>query len=323
MTMASSTGQPLLSSSSVLLAARTTTICRAQFHHPLLFRSRRQQQPTSIKSLLNADSTKKTAVATTILLSTLSSPSQSFASDAVPDPQTSTPPPAPQVIEKIQSANPFAQNSLTAPKPQQSSTDIPDGSQWRYSEFLNAVKKGKVERVRFSKDGGSVQLTAVDGRRAVVTVPNDPDLIDILAMNGVDISVSEGENGNGIFNIIGNLIFPFLAFAGLFFLFRRGGQGGPGGPGGIGGGEPMDFGKSKSKFQEVPETGVSFVDVAGADQAKIELQEVVDFLKNPDKYTALGAKIPKGCCWQGLWPGRQEYHSSHALLQNLWNYLLV
>merc|ERR1719380_427522 len=71
--------------------------------------------------------------------------------------------------------------------------------------------------------------------------------------------------------------------------------GGPmGGPGG-----PMDFGRSKSKFQEVPETGVKFADVAGVDGAKLELVEVVDFLKNPDKYTALGAKIPKGCLLVG------------------------
>lgn len=196
-------------------------------------------------------------------------------------------------------ANPFAQALLTAPKPQSSSSssDLPEGSQWRYSEFLSAVRRGKVERVRFSKDGSTLQLTAVDGRRAAVVVPNDPDLIDILAMNGVDISVSEGDSGNGLFNLIGNLLFPFLAFAGLFFLFRRA-QGGPGaGPGGLGG--PMDFGRSKSKFQEVPDTGVTFADVAGADQAKLELQEVVDFLKNPDKYTALGAKIPKGCLLVG------------------------
>ncbi|TYI82045.1 hypothetical protein E1A91_D05G194900v1, partial [Gossypium mustelinum] len=185
---------------------------------------------------------------------------------------------------------------LIAPKPQSQSSDLPEGSQWRYIEFLNAVKKGKVERVRFSKDGSVLQLSAVDGRRASVIVPNDPDLIDILAMNGVDISVSKGESGNVLFNFIGNLLFPFLAFAGLFFLFRRA-QGGPGGPGGLGG--PMDFGRSKSKFQEVPETGVTFADVAGADQAKLELQEVVDFLKNPDKYTALGAKIPKGCLLVG------------------------
>ena len=206
-----------------------------------------------------------------------------------------TPPP---VIEAQQSqpSSPFSQNLLlTAPKPQ-SSSDLPEGTNWRYSDFLNAVKKGKVERVRFSKDGSALQLTAVDGRRASVIVPNDPDLIDILAMNGVDISVAEGESPNSLFNIVGNLLFPLLAFAGLFFLFRRA-QGGPGGPGGMGG--PMDFGRNKSKFQEVPETGVSFADVAGADQAKLELQEVVDFLKNPDKYTALGAKIPKGCLLVG------------------------
>lgn len=215
-----------------------------------------------------------------------------------------SPPPPPPVIEaqavspSTSTSSPFSQNLLlTAPKPQsQSVSDLPEGSQWRYSEFLNAVKKGKVERVRFSKDGSALQLTAIDGRRATVIVPNDPDLIDILAMNGVDISVSEGDTGNGLFNFIGNLLFPFLAFAGLFFLFRRA-QGGPGGPGGLGG--PMDFGRSKSKFQEVPETGVTFADVAGADQAKLELQEVVDFLKNPDKYTALGAKIPKGCLLVG------------------------
>lgn len=213
------------------------------------------------------------------------------------------PPPTPPPVFQAQSTNPtqnsspFSQNLLlTAPKPQSQFSDLPEGSQWRYSEFLNAVKKGKVERVRFSKDGAALQLTAVDGRRATVIVPNDPDLIDILAMNGVDISVSEGDSGNGLFNILGNLLFPLLAFSGLFFLLRRA-QGGSGGPGGLGG--PMDFGRSKSKFQEVPETGVTFADVAGADQAKLELQEVVDFLKNPDKYTALGAKIPKGCLLVG------------------------
>jgi cell division protease FtsH len=125
--------------------------------------------------------------------------------------------------------------------------------------------------------------------------------VDILAKNGVDISVSEGDQQGSAVALLGNLLFPLLAFGGLFLLFRRaqnGGQGG-GGMGGMGGGGPMDFGKSQSKFQEVPETGVLFEDVAGVDGAKIELQEVVDFLKNPDKYTRLGAKIPKGCLLVG------------------------
>lgn len=180
---------------------------------------------------------------------------------------------------------------------------LPEGSQWRYSEFITAVEKGKVERVRFSKDGSQLQLTAIDGRRAAVVLPADPYLVDILAKNGVDISVSEGEQQGNYVALLGNILFPLIAFAGLFFLFRRsqGGQGGGGGGpmGGMGGGGPMDFGKSKSKFQEVPETGVTFADVAGCDGAKLELQEVVDFLKNPDKYTALGAKIPKGCLLVG------------------------
>jgi len=200
----------------------------------------------------------------------------------------------------------FAEQSVAAPAV--AADALPEGTQWRYSEFVQAVEGGKVERVRFSKDGSQLQLTAVDGRRAAVTLPNDPELVDILAANGVDISVSEGESQGNLTAVLGNLLFPVLAFGGLFVLFRRsqnqdgqqGGGGGMGGMGGMGGpGGPMDFGKTKSKFQEVPDTGVVFDDVAGVDGAKLELQEVVDFLKNPDKYTQLGAKIPKGALLVG------------------------
>lgn len=138
---------------------------------------------------------------------------------------------------------------------------LPEGNQWRYSEFINAVNSGKVERVRFSKDGTMLQLTAIDGRRATVTLPNDPDLVDILARNGVDISVSEGDQQGNYVALLGNILFPLIAFGGLFFLFRRAQGGGGGNPMGPMGG-PMEFGRSKSKFQEVPETGVTFVDVA-------------------------------------------------------------
>ncbi|EEF52836.1 Cell division protease ftsH, putative [Ricinus communis] len=305
--MASTTTNPLLSSSffgsQILLSPPTPKTTKLSFPFPF-FSTRKSQLVTRAildnnkRKQPSSDSLKSIqtqATLATLLFSSLSP--QAFALDN----PTPSPPPvleAQPTKPNPSNSSPFSQNLLlTAPKPQsQSTSDLPEGTQWRYSEFLNAVKKGKVERVRFSKDGSALQLTAVDGRRATVIVPNDPDLIDILAMNGVDISVSEGDSGNGLFNFIGNLLFPFLAFAGLFLLFRRA-QGGPGGPGGLGG--PMDFGRSKSKFQEVPETGVTFADVAGADQAKLELQEVVDFLKNPDKYTALGAKIPKGCLLVG------------------------
>lgn len=162
----------------------------------------------------------------------------------------------------------FPSEEAPAPKVAAAS-GLPEGNQWRYSDFIGAVENGKVERVRFSKDGTGLQLTAVDGRRAAVTLPNDPNLVDTLATNGVDISVSEGEQQGSLVALLGNLLFPLIAFAGLFFLFRRAnngssGGGGMGGMGGMGGGGPMEFGKSKSKFQEVPDTGVLFADVAGA-----------------------------------------------------------
>merc|ERR1719174_760757 len=78
------------------------------------------------------------------------------------------------------------------------------------------------------------------------------------------------------------------------------GGGGPGGGmGGMGGGGPGGVGQSKSKIQKEPSTGVTFEDVAGCDGAKLELTEVVDFLKSPAKYSALGAKIPKGAIMEG------------------------
>lgn len=242
------------------------------------------------------------AAAFLALLAVAGAPASAFAEDFAPPVEAPTSA-LQQFQQKAQSA--FEGDSLSAPSTTTTppADGLPEGNTWRYSEFINAVMKGKVERVRFAKDGSALQLTAVDGRRASVTLPNDPELVDILAKNGVDISVSEGAEQGNAASLFGNLAFPLLAFGGLFFLFRRaqGGENGGGGFGGMGGGGggPMDFGKSKSKFQEVPETGVTFADVAGVDGAKLELQEVVDFLKNPDKYTALGAKIPKGCLLVG------------------------
>lgn len=146
------------------------------------------------------------------------------------------PTPPPQVQEAKRPAQSLSFPSSEAP-PVKSDSGLPEGNQWRYSEFIGAVEGGKVERVRFSKDGSQLQLTAIDGRRAAVTLPNDPDLVDLLARNGVDISVSEGEQQGSLVSLLGNLLFPLLAFAGLFFLFRRAndGSGGNNPMGGMGG----------------------------------------------------------------------------------------
>ena len=245
------------------------------------------------------DTQDKTVAIASIAAFLAAAPLAAVADDFAPPAQEAPASALAQFQAQAQSA--MSGDSLTAPDTKVADPNaLPEGNTWRYSEFIRAVMGGKVERVRFAKDGTSLQLTAVDGRRAQVTLPNDPELVDILAKNGVDISVSEGDQQGNYASLFGNLLFPLLAFGGLFFLFRRaqGGEGG-GGFGGMGGGGPMDFGKSKSKFQEIPETGVTFVDVAGVDGAKLELQEVVDFLKNPDKYTQLGAKIPKGCLLVG------------------------
>jgi cell division protease FtsH len=110
------------------------------------------------------------------------------------------------------------------------------------------------------------------------------------------VTVLPTQEASGLGELAQSLIFPAALFAGLFFLSRRsGGAGGPmGGPG-----NPMGFGKSKAEIQMVPDTGVTFDDVAGCDGAKLELMEVVDFLKQPEAYTKNGCRIPRGVILDG------------------------
>jgi cell division protease FtsH len=112
--------------------------------------------------------------------------------------------------------------------------------------------------------------------------------MDKLRDKKVDLDVHPVRNDGAIWGVLGNLLFPVLLISGLFFLFRRSGNV-PGGPG-----QAMNFGKSRARFQMEAKTGVLFDDVAGIEEAKEELQEVVTFLKKPERFTAVGAKIPKG-----------------------------
>lgn len=157
---------------------------------------------------------------------------------------------------------------------------------WKYSTFIQQVENNKVERVSVSADRTTAQVTAEDGTKVMVNLPNDPDLISILSQNNVDISVMPQSDEGFWFKALSSLFFPILLLVGLFFLLRRA-QSGPGS-------QAMNFGKSKARVQMEPQTQVTFGDVAGIEQAKLELSEVVDFLKNADRFTAIGAKIPKG-----------------------------
>jgi cell division protease FtsH len=154
-----------------------------------------------------------------------------------------------------------------------------------YSEFTQSVEKKQIERVILWSDRSKAVVTRGDEKFQVNLLP-DPTLIDTLSKNDVDISVRAPQEESILVKLASGLVIPTLLLVGLFFLLRRA-QGGPGS-------QAMNFGKSKARVQMEPQTQVTFGDVAGIDQAKLELAEVVDFLKNADRFTAIGAKIPKG-----------------------------
>jgi len=159
----------------------------------------------------------------------------------------------------------------------------------RYSDFIEAVQDKEISRVLISPDNATAQVVENDGSRSEVNLAPDKDLLKILTENNVDIAVTPTKLANPWQQAISSLIFPVLLIGGLFFLFRRSQSGNAGG-----GNPAMSFGKSKARLQMEPSTQVTFSDVAGVEGAKLELTEVVDFLKSPDRFTAVGAKIPKG-----------------------------
>ncbi len=164
-----------------------------------------------------------------------------------------------------------------------------------YGRFLEYLDADRITSVDFYEGGRTAIVEAVDPdldnrvQRVRVDLPaNAPEIITKLKEKGVSFDAHPVRNDGAIWGLLGNLVFPILLIAGLFFLFRRSSNL-PGGPG-----QAMNFGKSRARFQMEAKTGVKFDDVAGIEEAKEELQEVVTFLKQPEKFTAVGARIPKG-----------------------------
>ncbi|MEM6598599.1 MAG: ATP-dependent zinc metalloprotease FtsH2 [Cyanobacteria bacterium P01_D01_bin.36] len=164
-----------------------------------------------------------------------------------------------------------------------------------YGRFLDYLDAGRVTSVDFYENGTTAIIEAVDPQidnkvqRWRVDLPgNAPELVERLRTSDISIDSHQPRNDGALIGILGNLLFPILLIGGLFFLFRRS-NGGAGGPG-----QAMNFGKSKARFMMEANTGVMFDDVAGIEEAKEELQEVVTFLKKPERFTAIGARIPKG-----------------------------
>ncbi len=164
-----------------------------------------------------------------------------------------------------------------------------------YGRFLDYLDAGRITSVDLYEGGRTAIVEAVDSQldnriqRLRVDLPNNaPELMARLRNESISFDTHPARNDGAIWGLLGNLIFPILLIAGLFFLFRRSNNA-PGGPG-----QAMNFGKSRARFQMEAKTGVLFDDVAGVEEAKEELQEVVTFLKKPERFTAVGAKIPKG-----------------------------
>ncbi|MEH2310779.1 MAG: ATP-dependent zinc metalloprotease FtsH2 [Nostoc sp.] len=164
-----------------------------------------------------------------------------------------------------------------------------------YGRFLEYLDGDRVSSVDLYEGGRTAIIEARDPdienrvQRWRVDLPvNAPELISKLKEKDISFDAHPMRNDGAIWGLLGNLIFPVLLITGLFFLFRRSSNL-PGGPG-----QAMNFGKSKARFQMEAKTGVKFDDVAGIEEAKEELQEVVTFLKQPERFTAVGARIPKG-----------------------------
>lgn len=171
-----------------------------------------------------------------------------------------------------------------------------------FSEFVSRVDAGDVRGVTIK--GNQIFGTLQDGGNFQTYAPNDPQLVDRLSQKGVTIRAEPSEEGTP--TLWGILIswFPMLLLIGVWIFFMRQMQGG--------GGKAMGFGKSKAKLLTEKQGRVTFDDVAGIDEAKQELEEIVEFLKEPQKFQRLGGHIPKGCLLVGP-PGTGKTLTARAV----------
>ena len=158
-----------------------------------------------------------------------------------------------------------------------------------FSEFLSEVDNGRVVKVEIQ--GNNVNGILSNGEKFSTYVPNDPNLIEKLSDKGVSISASPLDEKMP--SVLGVLLswFPMLLLIAVWIFFMRQMQGGKGGA--------MGFGRSKAKLMNELKGKVTFKDVAGVEEAKEEVEEVVEFLKDPRKFSRLGGKIPRGCLLVG------------------------
>ncbi|MBI2365054.1 MAG: ATP-dependent metallopeptidase FtsH/Yme1/Tma family protein [Deltaproteobacteria bacterium] len=157
-----------------------------------------------------------------------------------------------------------------------------------FSEFMSSVDRGDVQEVVIQ--GHNIQGKYKNGERFRTFAPNDPELVKSLREKRVKIAAKPEEDSPWYMVLLLNW-FPMLLLIGVWIFFMRQMQ--------VGGGKAMSFGKSRAKLLTENQHRVTFSDVAGVDEAKDDLQEIIAFLKDPKKFTKLGGRIPKGCLLVG------------------------
>ena len=158
-----------------------------------------------------------------------------------------------------------------------------------YSSFLADVKQGQISKVVIA--GRNITATRQDGTSIKTYAPDDPDLINDLLKNGVVVDAKEPEQPSLLMSIFISW-FPLLLLIGVWIFFMRQMQGG-------GGRGAMSFGKSKARMLTEDKNKVTFEDVAGVEEAKEEVAELVEFLRDPSRFQKLGGKIPQGVLMTG------------------------
>ncbi|MBI2812154.1 MAG: ATP-dependent zinc metalloprotease FtsH [Candidatus Melainabacteria bacterium] len=168
-----------------------------------------------------------------------------------------------------------------------------------YSQLQNIIREGKadaIQRVTMTNGESIIQVKMAGSERdKAVTVPNESkeDLIKEFNKAGIMLDIKEPDKSSFWFSMISSFFLPILLLVGFLFMFRSAQSGGN---------QAMSFGRSRAKLMVDNKVKVTFADVAGIDEAKQELQEIVDFLKSPEKFQALGARIPRGVLLVGA-PG--------------------
>jgi len=159
-----------------------------------------------------------------------------------------------------------------------------------YSDFSRQIDSGNIQNAEIDFDRVTGQLKS--GTKFMTQTTGDPSLADRLAAEGVKVKIQPRETG-GLLSFLITSILPIIIFVGVWFYIMRQMQGGKGGGG------ALSFGKSRARLLTEHQGRITFDDVAGINEAKEELHEIVDFLRNPQKFQALGGRIPKGALLVG------------------------